>query len=105
LNLDYMLDEGLMQAWQVELEDIGHGMTLSAPLVEIFANEKRLEASGMPVLRYQSSSYTGEKIHVSEDADGVLVIEIEGQQLAELHLDELRNYGKAAEAAAEDGNG
>lgn len=105
LNLDFMMDEGLMQAWQVELEDIGHGMTLNAPLVEIFTNEKRLEASGMPVLRYKSSSYTGEKIHVSEAADGVLVIEIEGQQLAELHMDELRDYGKDGEAVpAEDGN-
>ena len=59
----------------------------------------------MPVLRYKSSSYTGEKIHVSEAADGVLVIEIEGQQLAELHMDELRDYGKDGEAVpAEDGN-
>ncbi len=93
LNLDYLMDGGLMKAWQVELSDIGHGMTLSAPLVEIFTNEKRLEASGMPVLRYQNSSYTGERIIVSEEADDLLVIEIEGQQLATLHMDELRMFG------------
>ncbi|MEZ5336817.1 MAG: hypothetical protein R3F46_01005 [bacterium] len=106
LNLDYLMDEGLMTAWQVELSQLGEGMTLSAPLVEIFTAEKRLEASGMPELRYGSSSYTGERILVSEDADGVLVIEIEGQQLALLHMDELRDYGKEADAEpAESGNG
>ena len=97
LNLDYLMDEGRMTAWQVELKDIGHGMTMSAPLVEIYTDEKRLEASGMPVLRYQSSSYTGERITVSENADGLLVIEIEGQQLATLDLDELEHFGDEEE--------
>ena len=103
-NLDYMMDEGLMTAWQVELTDIGHGMTLSAPLVEIYTNEKRLEASGMPLLRYRSSSYTGERIIVTEESKELLVIEIEGQQLATLHLDELQDFGEdgdGGEAATE----
>jgi hypothetical protein len=97
LNLDYLMDEGRMTAWQVELQDIGHGMTLNAPKVEIHTEERRLEASGMPVLRYLSSSYTGERITVNEDDEGLLVIEIEGQQLATLNLDELEHFGDEAE--------
>jgi lipopolysaccharide export system protein LptA len=95
-GLTYDMAHQLLSAsGHVAAQDALHSASLTADGVEYAAAQERLTATGQPRLQQGNSSYTGEVLRVWREADGKLVVEVEGKQQGRIDLSQFKGAGQA----------
>ena len=88
----------LVASGGVVLTEPERGLTLTAQEVQVDLAARRAVATGAPELKYKDSFYRGEKITVEIREDKSILVEVEGEQSAELNLDQMPNLEPKPEA-------